>query len=163
MRTVIDIGGQDAKVLSISSDGKLANFVMNDKCAAGTGRFLDVMAQVFGCEVGELSAYDKRATEVASISSTCTVFAESEVISKLAAGVPIENIVAGVHTSVVERTCGLAKRLGVKDPVAMTGGVALNEALRERLEASLGVEIATSQLAQFNGALGAAIHASSLA
>lgn len=163
VRTVIDIGGQDAKVLSIGSDGKLANFVMNDKCAAGTGRFLDVMAQVFGCEVGELSAYDKRATEVASISSTCTVFAESEVISKLAAGVPIENIVAGVHTSVVERTCGLAKRLGVKEPVAMTGGVALNEALRERLEASLGVEIATSQLAQFNGALGAAIHASSLA
>lgn len=84
--TIIDIGGQDAKVLRLGRDGALENFVMNDKCAAGTGRFLDVMAGIFGCKVSDLSKYDAESTEVASISSTCTVFAESEVISKLAAG-----------------------------------------------------------------------------
>lgn len=157
VRTVIDIGGQDAKVLSIGKDGKLENFAMNDKCAAGTGRFLDVMASVFGCEVGELSAYDGRSTQIASISSTCTVFAESEVISKLAAGEDICNIAAGVHQSVVDRTYGLAQRVGVKPAVAMTGGVALNASLRRRLEERLGLPIATSELAQYNGAYGAAL------
>ena len=159
VRTVIDIGGQDAKVLSLSNDGKLTEFVMNDKCAAGTGRFLDVMAGVFGCKVSDLSGLDRESTEVAPISSTCTVFAESEVISKLAAGTPIPNIVAGVHESVVERTYGLAKRAGITPTVAMTGGVALNAALRERLEHRIGHEIATSDLAQFIGAYGAALYA----
>lgn len=159
VRTVIDIGGQDAKVLSIDADGKLADFVMNDKCAAGTGRFLDVMASVFGCAVSDLSDLDLQSTEVAAISSTCTVFAESEVISKLAAGTPIPNIVAGVHESVVERTHGLAKRAGIMPNVAMTGGVALNDSLRKRLERRIGHPIATSELAQFVGAYGAALHA----
>lgn len=159
VRTVIDIGGQDAKVLSISKDGKLVNFVMNDKCAAGTGRFLDVMAGVFGCTVAELSELDKQANEVAPISSTCTVFAESEVISKLAAGTPIPDIVAGVHESVVDRTHGLAKRAGVTPAVAMTGGVALNESLRERLEKRMGCAIVTNDFAQFTGAYGAALFA----
>lgn len=159
VRTVIDIGGQDAKVLSISKDGKLVNFVMNDKCAAGTGRFLDVMAGVFGCKVSDLSGLDRESTEVAPISSTCTVFAESEVISKLAAGVPIPNIVAGVHESVVDRTYGLAKRAGITPLVAMTGGVALNDALRERLEARMGSPISTSEIAQYTGAYGAALSA----
>ena len=159
VRTVIDIGGQDAKVLSLSKDGKLVDFVMNDKCAAGTGRFLDVMAGVFGCGVSDLSELDRESTEVAPISSTCTVFAESEVISKLAAGTPIPNIVAGVHESVVERTYGLAKRAGIKPVVAMTGGVALNDALRERLENRIGHPIATTDDAQFVGAYGAALFA----
>ena len=158
-RTVIDIGGQDAKVLSLGPDGQLENFVMNDKCAAGTGRFLDVMAGIFGIAVGELADYDARSVEVAQISSTCTVFAESEVISKLAAGIPIPNIVAGIHSSVVDRTYGLAKRLGVKPEVAMTGGVALNAGLRKRLEEKLGLPILTSELSQVNGALGAALYA----
>ena len=159
VRTVIDIGGQDAKVLSLDEGGRLVDFVMNDKCAAGTGRFLDVMAGVFGCAVADLSELDREATEIAAISSTCTVFAESEVISKLAAGTPIPNIVAGVHESVVERTHGLAKRAGVTPNVAMTGGVALNDSLRERLERRIGLPVATSPLAQFAGAYGAAIHA----
>lgn len=159
VRTVIDIGGQDAKVLSITEGGKLENFVMNDKCAAGTGRFLDVMAGVFGCAVEDLSGLDRQATEIAPISSTCTVFAESEVISKLAAGTPIPNIVAGVHESVVERTHGLAKRAGITPLVAMTGGVALNAGLRERLEARMGHSIATTADSQYVGAYGAALHA----
>jgi predicted CoA-substrate-specific enzyme activase len=160
VRTVIDIGGQDAKVLSIAENGKLVDFAMNDKCAAGTGRFLDVMAGVFGCKVSDLSDLDKEAAEVASISSTCTVFAESEVISKLAAGTPIPDIAAGVHESVVERTYGLAKRAGVVPVVAMTGGVALNAALRERMERRLGHRVTTSPDAQFVGAYGAALLAS---
>lgn len=157
--TIIDIGGQDAKVLRLGRDGALENFVMNDKCAAGTGRFLDVMAGIFGCKVSDLSKYDAESTEVASISSTCTVFAESEVISKLAAGVSIPNIVAGIHTSVVERTGGLVRRLGIAPDVAMTGGVALNDGLRARLGEKLGQPILTSPLAQLNGALGAALFA----
>lgn len=159
VHTVIDVGGQDAKVLRLDDVGNLENFVMNDKCAAGTGRFLDVMASVFGCDVADLSAYDEQAKEVASISSTCTVFAESEVISKLASGVPIADIVAGVHESVVDRTYGLVMRVGVKPNVAMTGGVALNDRLRRRLEKKLGYPVTSSPLSQYNGALGAAIYA----
>ncbi len=155
--TVIDIGGQDAKVLTIGPGGALENFVMNDKCAAGTGRFLDVMASIFGCEVSELSALDEQSSAVAHISSTCTVFAESEVISKLAAGTPIPNIAAGVHVSVVERTCGLVRRAGLRQPVAMTGGVALNNSLRRHLEEALNCSIQASPLSQLNGALGAAL------
>ena len=159
VRTVVDIGGQDAKVLRIDERGRLENFVMNDKCAAGTGRFLDVMASVFGCTVSKLSEYDAQAQNIASISSTCTVFAESEVISKMAAGEPIPDIVAGIHASVVERTYGLMRRLGVEPDVAMTGGVALNDGLRKRLEARIGRPVRTSTLSQFNGAFGAALYA----
>lgn len=158
-RTIVDIGGQDAKVLRIDEQGHLENFVMNDKCAAGTGRFLDVMASIFGCSVSKLSEYDARACKVSSISSTCTVFAESEVISKLAAGDPIPDIVAGIHTSVVERTYGLMRRIGIELDVAMTGGVALNEGLRERLAQRIDHPVLTSDMAQFNGALGAALYA----
>lgn len=157
--TVIDIGGQDAKVLRVGNGGLLEDFVMNDKCAAGTGRFLDVMASVFGCSVSELSDYDSQSSGIASISSTCTVFAESEVVSKLAAGEGIPNIVAGIHTSVVEKTYGLVKRLGITPDVAMTGGVALNGALRHRLEKKLECTVLTSPIAQYNGALGAALFA----
>lgn len=159
VRTIVDIGGQDAKVLCVNEDGVLENFVMNDKCAAGTGRFLDVMASIFECTVSDLSVYDAQANEVLPISSTCTVFAESEVISKLSRGLPIPDIVAGIHTSVVERTYGLMRRAGVRPAIAMTGGVALNEGLRNRLAERAGNPIATSPLAQFNGALGAALYA----
>lgn len=155
--TVVDIGGQDAKVLKLDDQGNLEEFVMNDKCAAGTGRFLDVMANVLGVRTDELSDLDKKATGVASVSSTCTVFAESEVISKLASGVPMENIVAGVHASVADRTYGLVRRLGVTKDVAMTGGVALNEGLRHRLEQRIGEPILTCSIAQYNGAFGAAL------
>lgn len=157
-KTIIDIGGQDAKVLRVDG-GRLESFVMNDKCAAGTGRFLNAMAAIFGCEVGDLSALDAQSSKVAPISSTCTVFAESEVVSKLATGEPIPNIAAGVHMSVVTRTAGLARRLGVVPGVAMTGGVALNDSLRRRLAEEIGCDIETSPISQFNGALGAALFA----
>lgn len=157
--TVIDIGGQDAKVLRLAADGRLESFVMNDKCAAGTGRFLDVMASIFGCRNSELSALDAKSASVVTISSTCTVFAESEVISKMAAGESIPNIVAGVHESVAERTAGLARRAGVMPSVVMTGGVALNDSLRARLGRKIGQEILVSPLAQFCGAYGAALNA----
>ena len=158
-RAIVDIGGQDSKVICLDESGGVTNFVMNDKCAAGTGRFLDVMASIFGCTVADLSAYDARAEKVSPVSSTCTVFAESEVISKLSQGESIPNIVAGIHLSVVERTHGLMRRVGVEPGVAMTGGVALNEGLRRRLAALAGYDIVTSPLAQYNGALGAALYA----
>lgn len=159
VRTVIDIGGQDAKALRIDDVGRLEQFAMNDKCAAGTGRFLSVMASIFGCGISDLADLDAQSEKVAPISSTCTVFAESEVISKLASGEGIPDIVAGVHASVVERTYGLVRRLGVVPAVAMTGGVALNGGLRARLEQRLKQPIMTSELSQFNGALGAALYA----
>lgn len=158
-RTVIDIGGQDAKVLRIGDGGKLENFIMNDKCAAGTGRFLDVMARVLELDVSQLAEYDGRAGTAANISSTCTVFAESEVISQLAGGVDLCSLIAGIHASVAVRTASLVKRLGLLTPLAMTGGVAQNAGVVRALEKELGAPIAVSPVAQLNGAYGAALYA----
>ena len=120
VRTVIDIGGQDAKALRIGCDGKLDSFLMNDKCAAGTGRFLEVMARVLERDVSELAEMDEKATGRVNISSTCTVFAESEVISQLAKNVDLHDLVAGIHASVAAKTAGLVRRLGVTAPVAVS-------------------------------------------
>lgn len=109
-RTIIDIGGQDAKAIKLDERGGVVQFFMNDKCAAGTGRFIDVMARVLEVTTGEMQEYDAKATEPAPISSTCTVFAESEVISQLSQGTSKENIIAGVHASVAVKACGLAHR-----------------------------------------------------
>ena len=158
-RTVIDIGGQDAKVLQIDENGKMVNFVMNDKCAAGTGRFLDVMAQVLQFKIDDLEKEALKATEPAKISSTCTVFAESEVISQLAKGVDLPNLVAGICQSVANRVGALVKRIGINEQVCMSGGVAKNGGIRAALAKELGVEIYTSPLAQLTGALGAALYA----
>jgi len=158
-RTVIDIGGQDAKVIRISPSGKLDNFIMNDKCAAGTGRFLDVMAHILELDVSELQEKDKQAANAVKISSTCTVFAESEVISQLSNNVDICDLVAGIHASVAVRAASLARRLGVISPVVMTGGVAQNAGVVRALQNELGIEIAVSPLCQLAGAYGAAIHA----
>ena len=157
-KTVIDIGGQDAKVLRING-GQLSQFLMNDKCAAGTGRFLDVMSHVLQIDISEMSDYGARAEKPLEISSTCTVFAESEVISHLSEDAAIENIVAGIHKSVATRTASLARRLGVVSPVVMTGGVARNDNARFYLSKELGCDIETSPLAQYAGALGAALFA----
>lgn len=159
VRTVIDIGGQDAKALSLDQKGRMENFIMNDKCAAGTGRFLDVMARVLELEVSQLAEKDREAKSVVSISSTCTVFAESEVISQLANNVPIPDLVAGIHRSVAVRTASLVNRLGLAEPVCMTGGVAQNEGVVRSLERELGCSIAVSPMAQLAGAYGAAIYA----
>ena len=159
VRTVIDIGGQDAKVLRISPQGMLTNFAMNDKCAAGTGRFLDVMARVIEVEIDDLGVLSAQSTNVINISSTCTVFAESEVISQLAQNTHINDIVRGIHRSVAGRVAGLAKRVGVEDDVVMTGGVAKNNGVVVALEEELYKKIHVSPLAQYAGALGAALYA----
>ena len=157
VRTVIDIGGQDIKILRLSPAGSLLNFVMNDKCAAGTGRFLSVMAQILDMNVEDLGPIDALADREVNISSTCTVFAESEVISKLASGEKIANIVAGIHKSVARRVASLVFRNGLELPVAMSGGVALNRGVVRALEQELNQKIACDENCQFAGAIGAAI------
>lgn len=159
VRTVIDIGGQDAKVLKVGPNGVLINFVMNDKCAAGTGRFLDVMAKILEVNIGELEGLGEKSTEDVSISSTCTVFAESEVISQLSRGVHKNDIIKGIHRSVAGRVGGLAKRIGIEDDLVMTGGVALNGGVVEALEETLNHKIKRSPLTQYTGAIGAALFA----
>ena len=158
VHTVIDIGGQDVKVLRVE-DGVMTNFQMNDKCAAGTGRFLDVMARVLEVEVSDLGRLGAMSKKQVGISSTCTVFAESEVISQLSMGTDKCDIIAGIHRSVAHRVTGLAHRIGVVPDVVMTGGVAQNQGVVDALEAELGVKICTSPLTQYNGALGAALMA----
>lgn len=158
VHTVIDIGGQDVKVMHIEN-GAMVNFQMNDKCAAGTGRFLDVMARVLEVKVEELGYLSSLSTKTVGISSTCTVFAESEVISQLAMGTDKCDIIHGIHRSVAGRVSGLAHRVGVVPLVAMTGGVAQNEGIVKALEEELGCKIHTSPLTQYNGALGAALFA----
>ena len=159
VRTVIDIGGQDVKALSLSESGSLSNFIMNDKCAAGTGRFLDVMARVLEVNLTELAALDEEARGIVPVSSTCTVFAESEVISQLANDAPLCDLVAGIHQSVAVRATSLMKRVGIIEPVLMTGGVANNAGVVRALERILAVEIKVSPYSQLAGALGAALFA----
>ena len=156
---MIDIGGQDAKIISLTEDGRMANFVMNDKCAAGTGRFLDVMASILRMDVSELAPCAAQSTQPASISSTCTVFAESEVISQLASGVKRPDLVAGICQSVATRVAALARRAGVREVVCMSGGVAKNGAVRRGLEECLNVSIAYDPRCQHFGAIGAALWA----
>ena len=153
LRTVIDIGGQDAKVIALSPSGKMVNFVMNDKCAAGTGRFLDVMASILRLDV------DAKAAAPAAISSTCTVFAESEVISQMANGVRRPDLVAGICRSVASRVAALARRAGVTEQVCLSGGVARNDAVRQALSDELSVPVSVDPLAQYFGAIGAALWA----
>lgn len=159
VRTIIDIGGQDAKVISLNDEGKMADFVMNDKCAAGTGRFLDVMAGILKLRVEELEKVAAQSTAMVSISSTCTVFAESEVISQLASGAPVPDVVLGICHSVAGRVASLARRVGICEQVCMSGGVAQNGGVRGAMEQVLGVQIVYSPLAQLTGAIGAALHA----
>lgn len=157
VHTVIDIGGQDAKVLHIGNSGNLVNFVMNDKCAAGTGRFLEVMAHVLEVDISQLAELGAQAKKQVEISSTCTVFAESEVISQLAMGSDRCDIINGIHRSVAGRVAGLAKRIGIEKEVVMTGGVAQNSGVCLALGKELNADIHTSPLAQYAGALGAAL------
>lgn len=159
VRTIIDIGGQDAKVMTLNDQGRMSNFLMNDKCAAGTGRFLDVMAGILQLKIEDLEVQASQAKEVVKISSTCTVFAESEVISQLANGVETPDLVAGICQSVAVRVGSLAKRIGIRETVCMSGGVARNGGVREAMERELEVKIVYSPIAQLMGALGAALYA----
>jgi len=132
---------------------------MNDKCAAGTGRFLDVMAGILQLRIDDLEKQAALSKHPVKISSTCTVFAESEVISQLANGVEIPDLVAGICQSVASRVAALAKRIGVKEMLCMSGGVAQNGGVRKAMEQELGLEITYSPMAQLMGALGAALYA----
>lgn len=159
VRTIIDIGGQDTKVIRLQADGSIENFVMNDKCAAGTGRFLEVMSRVLDCPIGELSALACQGTSPVPISNMCTVFAESEVISHLSSNAKLEDVASGAILSIATRVAGMAKRVGVVPKVMMTGGGALNQCLVDTLSAAIGQPIAVSEHPQVMGALGAAVFA----
>lgn len=156
IRTVIDIGGQDSKVIKLNDKGTVIDFLMNDKCAAGTGRFLQVMANALEVDVGELSNLAGE-VEPANINSMCTVFAESEVVSLIAEGTSKEAIASGLLHSVCNKTYSLASKIGVENKVFFSGGVSRNKKLGELLSAKLGIEIISSDDSQFLGAIGAAI------
>lgn len=155
--TVIDVGGQDSKVLRVGPNGRVLQFAMNDRCAAGTGRFLEVMARALEVSVADLDDLAAKATEPVTISSTCTVFAESEVVGHLAVGQRVEDIVAGLLDAVAARVAGLVRQVGVQPRIVMTGGVALNAGVVARLEALLGTPISVPPNCQVVGALGAAL------
>lgn len=159
IRTIIDIGGQDTKVIRLGTDGSIENFVMNDKCAAGTGRFLEVMARVLDCKIAQLADLAEGGEHPVSISNMCTVFAESEVISHLSENASVEDVAAGAIQSIAKRVVGMAKRVGVVPKVMMTGGGALNRALVAAISREVGEEILTTKMAQVMGALGAAVFA----
>ena len=159
VRTIIDIGGQDTKVIRLDTDGGIENFVMNDKCAAGTGRFLEVMARVLDCKIWELPDLALQGRNPVQISNMCTVFAESEVISHLSSNAKLEDVAAGAILSIATRVSGMAKRVGVVPQVMMTGGGALNKALVMALSNELEQQIIITRKAQVMGALGAAVFA----
>lgn len=156
IRTVIDIGGQDSKVIKLNEDGQVIDFLMNDKCAAGTGRFLQVMANALAVDVGELSDL-ATGVEPVNISSMCTVFAESEVVSLVAEGTSKETIAAGLLHSVCNKTYSLVSRVGIQDKVFFSGGVSRNQLMGKLLSEKLGVEVISSKESPFLGAIGAAI------
>ena len=162
IRSIIDIGGQDSKAILLDDHGKVANFAMNDKCAAGTGRFLEVMARALEVNLDEFGRMSLKADLPARISSLCTVFAESEIISLIAKGEKRENIIAGIHESICVRVLAMANRIGIKSPVMMTGGVAKNIGVVRAFEKAIGSPIEVSDYAQVNGAIGAALLAQDL-
>jgi predicted CoA-substrate-specific enzyme activase len=155
--TVIDVGGQDSKVIRIDGDGKVLDFTMNDKCAAGTGRFLEVMAGTFQVPIDDFGALSLKAKREIPISSICTVFAESEVISLIARNEPAEDIVRGLHRSVVNRIWSMVQIVGVHGAVTMSGGVAKNPGVVRLLEEHLNKPIHIHTEPQIIGALGAAL------
>ncbi len=157
IRSIIDIGGQDSKAIVVDENGRVRDFAMNDKCAAGTGRFLEVMARALEVDLEQFGELSIRSENPSKISSLCTVFAESEVISLISKGEHRENIIAGIHESIAARVVAMARRIGVADPVMMTGGVAKNKGVVRALEKYLGCRIAISHNAQENGAIGAAL------
>lgn len=156
IRTVIDIGGQDSKVIKLDDTGMVVDFLMNDKCAAGTGRFLQVMANALQIDISELSTLASKAEPV-NISSMCTVFAESEVVSLIAEGTPKEKIAAGLLQSVCNKTYSLVSKMDIEEKVFFSGGVSKSNKLKELLEEKLEIEIMSTEESQFLGAIGAAI------
>ena len=155
-RTVIDIGGQDSKVIALAEDGNVVKFEMNDRCAAGTGKFLEVMAEALEVEISSMGALALQATSASKINSLCTVFAGSEVVSLIAKGEAPAAIALGLHESIAVRIANMARRVGVKSRVVLAGGGALNSCLKQLLENKLSVEMSVPPEPQIIGALGAA-------
>ena len=158
-RTVVDMGGQDTKAIRVSPTGEIVDFCMNDKCAAGTGRFLGAAAAALDIPIDNLGDRALGSTHPVKISTTCTVFAESEVLSWLGKGKKIEDILWGVHKSIATRSAGLMRRVGIEDQVTFTGGVSRNSAMVAALEERLGLNLNVSDECQYIGALGAALFA----
>jgi predicted CoA-substrate-specific enzyme activase len=158
-RTVVDMGGQDTKAIRVSPAGEILDFCMNDKCAAGTGRFLGAASAALHIPLDALGPTALRGERPVKISTTCTVFAESEILSWLGKGKKIEDILLGVHQSIATRSVGLLRRVGIEEQVTFTGGVARNTAMITALNQRLGLTVNVSEDAHFMGALGAALFA----
>jgi len=156
VRTAIDIGGQDAKCMKIHN-GKLADFVMNDKCAAGTGRFLEVIAATLGINLEDLGTLSLKSTKKVAISNFCTIFAQQEIVARLSEGGKAEDIIAGMHDALASRVAALAHRLRVEPDVVLTGGVARNSGMVKAMKESLNCEILVPPDPLITGAIGAAI------
>jgi (R)-2-hydroxyacyl-CoA dehydratese activating ATPase len=158
-RTVLDMGGQDTKAIRIQAGGDVLDFCMNDKCAAGTGRFLQSAAVALDIPLADLGTHALAGQRPVNITTTCTVFAESEVLSWLGRGKRIDDILLGVHRSIAQRSIALLRRVGVEEEITFTGGVTRNEAMVEVLNSMLGTEMNVSEESHYMGALGAALFA----
>ncbi len=163
IKTIIDIGGQDSKVISLDREGIIKDFAMNDKCAAGTGKFLEVIADTLEIDLEQMGKYSLKSENPIEINSTCVVFAQSEVISLIARRKKKTDIIAGIHQSIAERITQMSKRVGIKDVVFFDGGPAKNIGLRKALEEKLGKKVYVPKRPQIINALGAALTASDLA
>jgi predicted CoA-substrate-specific enzyme activase len=157
VRLVIDIGGQDSKAITVDEEGLVENFAMNDRCASGTGRFYEVLARALECELDELGAMALRGTQDLEVSTMCATFAETEIVSLLAQGLPTEDIASSVHRAVASRTLALVAQVGKRTPVVLTGGVARNPAAVHFLAQALGHEVVVPEHPQITGAFGAAL------
>ncbi|HEV8139699.1 MAG TPA: acyl-CoA dehydratase activase [Pyrinomonadaceae bacterium] len=158
-RTVIDMGGQDAKAISIGANGEVLDFVMNDKCAAGTGRFLANAADVMGITLDEVGPLSLEGTKPVKLTTVCTVFVESDILSYLSMGKKPPDILRGVHLAIAKRTISLARRVSLEPQITMTGGVARNVGMVRALEEILDTNLQVSPDAHFIGAIGAALFA----
>ncbi len=157
--TLVDIGGQDSKAIRIDPTGNVLDFVMNDKCAAGTGRFLENTAGRLGVEMGRMGEMALSAVEEATISNTCTVFAETEIISLIAHGVPVATILRGLHRSLIKRIIAMVRTVGLAPPLMLSGGVVRNPAIQQMLEEETGEQVVLPRYPQLMGAFGAALFA----
>lgn len=160
VKAIIDIGGQDVKGIAIDTDGTVKNFAMNDKCAAGTGRFFEAMAHAFEMSLPEFSKLSLKAKNTIPITAQCTVFAESEVISLVGEGKPMDEIAAGIELAVAKRCFVMAKKAGTTDSITLTGGCAKNDGLKQAIEKVLKIKVVDLAIdPQLMGALGAAEYA----
>jgi predicted CoA-substrate-specific enzyme activase len=156
-RTIVDIGGQDSKAITIDNNGKVTNFIMNDKCAAGSGRFIEVIADTVGLKLEQMGDLSLQSTSPAQISNICTIWAQQEVASRLAEGIPVPDMIAGVHRALADRVARMVKRLKLQKQVILTGGGGKNRGLVKALSEQLNCEILVPPEPLITGALGAAL------